>query len=81
MIITAAHENCPQYRQIEEGVKNSPLMRFIVPDGSALTDNVSSAEIARYQSGIIICCKNSHGHEERFRRREMVPYGVQQQII
>ena len=42
-----------------------------MPDGSALTDNAASAEIARYQSGIIICCKNSHGHEERFRHGDV----------
>ena len=74
MLITAVHENCPQYRQIEEGVKNSPLMRMIVPDDVALTDNASSAEIARYQSRIDICCKNTHGHEERFHHGDVAAW-------
>ena len=67
MIITPAHESCPQFRQIEESVNHQPLMVFKHDSGALLPpDSATSAEVANYQSAMTICCKNSHGHEERF---------------
>ena len=67
MIITPAHESCPQFRQIEESVNHQPLMVYKHDSGALLApDSATSAEVAIHQSALTICCKNSHGHEEVF---------------
>ena len=76
MLITSVHENDPQFRQIEESVKNSPLMRMSVPAGVAMPDTASSMDVARYQSQIDICCKNIHGQEQRFAHGDVASWRV-----
>ena len=76
MRITSVHENDPQFRQIEESVKNSPLMKMSVPDGVATPDTASPMDVARYQSQIDLHCKNIHGEEQRFAHGDVAAWRV-----
>ena len=76
MLITRAHLNDPCYRQIEESVPHSPLMRMGGPDGVVLPDNPSPSDIATFQRQLELRCKTIHGGEQVFAHEDVASWRV-----